>query len=305
MSLNQKYSIDVLCVGAGTYDLIYSVDRDPQPDEKIRAKSFTGCGGGPAANAAVTVSHLGLQAGFVGYLGRDIFGNAHFEELLEAGVNTELTARGEHPSALSVVMVKPDGSRSLVNYRKPESFLAAGSVDFSPVDAKVILFDGHEPNLSPPLARLARQQGIITLLDAGSLHPGTEELAGLVDYLVCSENFALQFTGGSDEYNALEKLKSYAPNVVITIGNRGVVWKNKEASGRLDPYKVKAADTTGAGDVFHGALAACLAQKKEWIESLSYASAAGALCCTKVGARLGIPTKAEVDEFLTQQTGPS
>jgi sulfofructose kinase len=302
MSLNQKYSIDVLCVGAGTYDLIYSVDRDPQPDEKIRAKSFTGCGGGPAANAAVTVSHLGLQAGFAGYLGRDIFGNAHFEELLEAGVNTELIARGEHPSALSVVMVKPDGSRSLVNYRKPESFLAAGRVDFLPVDAKVILFDGHEPYISPPLARLARQQGIITLLDAGSIHSGTEELASLVDYLVCSENFALEFTGKSDEYYALEKLKPYAPNIVITVGDRGLVWKNKVgSSGQLDPYKVKAVDTTGAGDVFHGALAVCLAQNKGWVESLHYASAAGALCCTKVGARLGIPTKAAVDEFLSSR----
>ena len=301
MPLNKGYSIDVLCVGAGTYDLIYSVDRDPQPDEKIRATSFTGCGGGPAANAAVTVSHLGLEAGFAGYLGRDIFGNAHFEELLEAGVNTELIARGDHPSALSVVMVKPDGSRALVNYRKPESFLGAGSVDFSSVDAKVILFDGHEPNLSPPLARLARHQGIITLLDAGSIHPGTEELAGLVDYLVCSEKFALGFTGEANENKAIEKLVDYAPNVVITVGDRGLVWKNGEGSGRLGAYKVKAVDTTGAGDVFHGALAACLALKREWLQSLAYASAAGALCCTKVGARLGVPTKAEVDTFMVGQ----
>ena len=62
-------------------------------------------------------------------------------------------------------------------------------------------------------------------------------------------------------------------------------------------------DTTGAGDVFHGALAACLAQKREWLESLAYASAAGALCCMKTGARLGIPTKEEVEEFLKTQEG--
>jgi len=306
MTITQKYEIDVLCVGAGTYDLIYSVDRDPQPDEKIRASSFTGCGGGPAANAAVTVANLGLQAGFVGYLGRDIFGNAHFEELQQAGVLANLITRGEHPSALSVVMVKPDGSRSLVNYRKPESFLAADSVDFTPVDAKVILFDGHEPYISPDLARAARQGGIITLLDAGSVHSGTEELASLVDYLVCSEKFALEFTGQSDEYNALEKLKPYAPNVVITVGESGLVWKNKVGSlGQLDPYKVKAVDTTGAGDVFHGALAACLAQNKGWVESLRYAGAAAALCCTKIGARLGIPTKDEVETFLARQEGPA
>lgn len=303
MPLNKENSIDVLCVGAGTYDLVYSVDRDPQPDEKIRATSFTGCGGGPAANGAVTVANLGLQAAFVGYLGNDIFGNAHIDELQQAGVRTDLVVRGEYPSALSVIMVKPDGSRALVNYRKPESFLAAGSVDFSSVGAKVILFDGHEPNLSPPLARSARQRGIITLLDAGSMHSGTEELASLVDYLVCSEKFALEFTGATNEDKAVEKLVDYAPNVVITVGERGLVWKNGEGSGRLDAYKIKAVDTTGAGDVFHGALAACLAEKMEWLECLAYASAAGALCCTKIGARLGIPTKEEVEEFLAGQGG--
>jgi sulfofructose kinase len=277
------------------------VDRHPQPDEKIRATSFIGCGGGPAANGAVTVARLGLQAAFAGYLGNDIFGKAHIEELQQAGVHTDLVARGEHSSALSVVMVKPDGSRALVNYRKPESFLTAGSVDFSVVDTRVILFDGHEPYISPALARSARQREIITVLDAGSIHSGTEELASLVDYLVCSERFGLDFTGETTEDRALEKLGSYAPNVIITVGDRGLVWKNGAGSGRLQTYKVRAVDTTGAGDVFHGALAACLAQKKEWLESLCYASAAGALCCTKIGARLGIPSKEEVEDFLARQ----
>ncbi|KPJ97943.1 MAG: carbohydrate kinase [Desulfobacterales bacterium SG8_35] len=298
MSRNDIHPVDVLCVGAGTYDLVYSVDRHPQPDEKIRATSFIGCGGGPAANGAITVARLGLQAAFVGYLGKDIFGKAHIEELQEAGVETALVTRGEHSSALSVVMVKPDGSRALVNYRKPESLLAAGSVDFSRVETRVILFDGHEPHISPALARSAREMGAITVLDAGSIHSGTEALAGLVDYLVCSERFGLDFTGESGEERALARLGSYAPNVIITLGERGLVWKNARGSGRLEAFKVRAVDTTGAGDVFHGALAACLAQKKEWLASLSYASAAGALCCTKIGARLGIPTKVEVEDFL-------
>jgi len=301
MNNEKKYSIDVLCVGAGTYDLVYSVDRDPQPDEKIRASSFTGCGGGPAANAAITVSRQGLQSAFVGYLGNDIFGNAHLKELQRAGVNTDLVVRGDESSALSVVMVKPDGRRSLVNYRKPESFLAAGSVDFTSIDTKVILFDGHEPNISPSLAKSARQRGIITLLDAGSIHPGTEELAGLVDYLVCSESFGFGFSGESTQERALEKLSAYAPNVVITLGHRGLVWKNAEGSGHVKTFSIKAVDTTGAGDVFHGALAACLAEKREWHESLAFASAAGALCCTRIGARLGIPTREEVEEFLADQ----
>jgi sulfofructose kinase len=187
-----------------------------------------------------------LQAAFVGYLGNDIFGNAHLDELRQAGVHTGLVAKGEHSSALSVVMVKPDGSRALVNYRKPESFLTAGSVDFSIVDTRVTLFDGHEPYISPALARAARQRNIITVLDAGSIHSGTEELASLVDYLVCSERFGLDFTGESTEDKALEKLGAYAPNVIITLGDRGLVWKNSSGSGRQEAYKVKAVDTTGA-----------------------------------------------------------
>lgn len=299
--MNQKQQVDLLCVGAATYDLVYSVERHPLPDEKIRATSFTGCGGGPAANGAVTAARLGLKAAFVGYLGTDIFGNAHIEELQAAGVNTDFVVRGDYSSALSVVMVKPDGSRALVNYRKPESYLAADSIDISSVAARVILFDGHEPYISPPLARSARQQGMITVLDAGSIHRGTEELASLVDYLVCSERFGLDFAGETSEDRALEKLSSYAPNVVITLGDRGLVWKNDDGAGRLEPFAVRAVDTTGAGDVFHGALAACLAREMGWLASLRYASAAGALCCTKIGARLGIPTKQEVDGFLAAQ----
>ena len=302
MSFEKEIFFDVLCVGASTYDLVYSVDHHPQPDEKIRASSFIGCGGGPAANAAITVSRLGLQSAFAGYLGTDIFGNAHIEELGQAGVYTGYVTRGAYSSALSVVMVKPDGSRALVNYRNPDSFLAAGSVDLSNVRSRVILFDGHEPHISPSLARSARLRGVITVLDAGSIHKGTEELAGLVDYLVCSERFGLDFSGETNEERALEKLSSYAPNLIITLGDRGLVWKNAGGSGRLKAFKVKAVDTTGAGDVFHGALAASLAQGKGWLESLRYASAAGALCCTKIGARLGIPTRKEVEEFLASHT---
>jgi sulfofructose kinase len=298
MTIKPSRIFDVLCVGAGTYDLVYSVDRHPEPDEKIRAASFTGCGGGPAANGAMAVARFGLKTAFIGYLGYDIFGEAHFEELQQAGVNTDHVVRGNYSSALSVVIVKPDGSRALVNYRTADSFLAEGAVELSEIDTKVILFDGHEPNISPALARYARSKNIITVLDAGSIHRGTEELANLVDYLVCSEKFGLGFSGEKSEERAVEKLSSYAPNVIVTVGDRGLTWKNREGSGRLKAYKVKTVDTTGAGDVFHGILSACLAMKMKWAECLRYASAAGALCCLKTGARLGIPTKNEIEEFL-------
>jgi sulfofructose kinase len=162
----------------------------------------------------------------------------------------------------------------------------------------VILFDGHEPLVSQPLARAAKEKGILTILDAGSVHQGTVELSPLVDYLVCSQKFASDFTGDSDESLALTSLTSYAQNVIVTLGERGLIWQNPSGRSFLPAFKVEAVDTTGAGDTFHGALAACVAIDLPWLESLEIASAAAAICCSKMGARPGIPTMAEVRSFL-------
>ena len=109
--------IDVLCVGHAAYDLTFAVPHHPAPDEKAFATSLTSCGGGPAANAAVTVAKLGGCSAFAGYLGQDIYGDLHLAELQEAGVDTTLVVRGTSPTPLSVIWAKPDGQRSLVNYR--------------------------------------------------------------------------------------------------------------------------------------------------------------------------------------------
>ena len=136
------------------------------------------------------------------------------------------------------------------------------------------------------------------MLDAGSLHIGTEQMAERVDYLICSEKFARQYTGEQNEQRALYQLNEVAPFAVITLGERGLVWKNGQAEGHLPAFAVNASDTTGAGDTFHGAFAWCLSQQQEWLESLMFASAAAALCCTKQGARHGIPYRTEVEQLI-------
>lgn len=282
-------SVDVLCVGHASYDLIFAVPHHPNADEKIFADSLLACGGGPAANAAVTVARLGHQAAFAGYLGADLYGDKHYQELAGEGVDTQLLVRGTAPTPLSTIIVKPDGKRALINYKGDTTALPAEAIDFSLIKAKVILFDGHEPHISIPLAEQARQQNIPTVLDAGSLHDGTRALMGKVDYLVCSEKFACQLAG--DEETALSQMAKIAPVVVITLGERGLIWQRGIDFGTLPSYPITAIDTTGAGDAFHGAFAAAVAAELDWLDILRYASAAGAFCCTKIGARLGLPTK--------------
>lgn len=280
-------SFDVLCLGHASYDLVFSVPHHPGADEKLLADSLLGCGGGPAANAAVTVAKLGFKAAFAGYLGHDTFGDNHLKELQNAAVNTEWVMRGASPTPLSVIMVKPDGKRALINYKGDTKSLPAGSIDFTNIRTKTFLFDGHEPQLSLAILERFNHKAIPSILDAGSLHDGTRALMDKVSYLVCSEKFALEFA--DDTKAALSQLAALSPNVVITLGEQGLIWRRGQESGRLAAPPVTAIDTTGAGDAFHGAFAAAIAANRAWPEVLRYASVAGALCCTKMGARPGLP----------------
>jgi len=288
--------IDVLSVGHACYDLIFQIDHHPATDEKIFAEQHHSCGGGPAANAAIAVSRLGYKAAFAGYLGNDFYGDQHVQELRQDNVNYQLLARGDNPTPVSVILVKPDGKRALINYKGQTKALAQGSVDFNHLRFKTVLFDGHEPHISVELAEYCKRHAIPTVLDAGSAHTGTLDLMNRVDYLVCSEKFARHFANSPEQ--ALKILSQHAAVVIITLGEHGLIWQNHNQHGRLPAFEVNAIDTTGAGDAFHGAFAAAIAQKTPFLDTLHYASAVAALCCTKIGARTGMPTKTEVEAFL-------
>ncbi|PID87239.1 MAG: carbohydrate kinase [Chloroflexi bacterium] len=295
--------IDVLCIGHAAYDLTFSVPYHPQADEKMFATEYVGCGGGPAANAASTVQKLGGQAAFAGYLGQDSFGEFHLAEMKEMGVDVSLVVRGVSPTPLSVILAKPEGSRSLVNYRGGTKPLPKEAVRFDAVYPQVVLFDGWEPEVSLQWVERSSGGQALTVLDAGSVHRGTELLLNRVDFVVASEKFGRQYTGTDDMATAVSELGKLAKTAVITLGDRGLIWQRGTESGALPAYPVQAIDSTGAGDTFHGAFAYALSQKRPWLDVLRFSSAAAALCCTQYGARLGIPTRREVAEFQSQFAG--
>jgi sulfofructose kinase len=285
--------MNVLCVGHASYDLIFKVDTHPASDEKVFAKDFLACGGGPAANAAVQVAKLGGRSGFAGYLGQDLYGDKHVAELLSYSVNTDFIVRGLSPTPLSTIIVKPNGDRCLINYKGSTKPLNTGSINFTPLDAKVVLFDGHEPNISADLTEKLKIKQTPLVLDAGSVNEGTTLLLSQVDYAVCSEKFALALCG--DVKSALHHISTIAPVVVITLGEKGLVWKRGNEQGTLRALRIDPIDTTGAGDAFHGAFAYGVSLNMAWQELLHFASLAGSLCCTKMGARLGLATLDEIN----------
>lgn len=284
-AMDQTIELDVFCLGHASYDQIFAVDHHPAADEKTVASHMLACGGGPAANAAVCVSRLGLKSGFAGHLGNDTFGDAHYAEFKSQGVNTQFIHRDNKPTPLSVILVKPDGSRSLVNFKGNTQPLAADEMAFNRLRPRVILVDGHEPELSKHL--LNSFPHTPSVLDAGSFHAGTEQLMLRVSDLVCSEKFACQYAGSPKL--ALTALAALHPKVVITLGEHGLLWRCGNEQGQLNAPQIRAIDTTGAGDAFHGAYAAALAQNMNWLETLEYASLAGAWACTQYGARPGMP----------------
>ncbi|HKI60212.1 MAG TPA: PfkB family carbohydrate kinase, partial [Mariprofundaceae bacterium] len=247
--------IDVLCIGHAAYDLTMSVDHHPAADEKLQATSMQTCGGGPAANAAVQVARLGGTASFCGYLGNDLYGDAHVAELEAEGVDLTYLVRGSHPSSISQILAKPDGKRALVNFKGETPWLTADAVDLTGSHPRTILFDGHEPLLSEVVVDRAAYEVIPTVLDAGSLHRGTQALAMKVDYLVASEKFARQFCGTDDMKLALKQLSDQRDNIVITRGEAGLLWARDGNTGDMPAFRVHAIDSTGAGDAFHGAFA--------------------------------------------------
>ena len=290
--------VDVLCVGIACHDLIFSVERHPAPDEKVFAGGFHDCGGGPAANAAVAAARLGAACMYAGYLGNDLFGRKHLEELTQDGVRTDLVVTGDAPTPLSAILVKPDGRRTVVNFKGATGQLAADAVDFDRCRPRVVLFDGHQLQISKSMLDRAMANRIPTVLDAGSVHEGTRYLAGLVDYLVASDKFARQFSGQPDAALAARHMQRPGSAVIVTLGDAGLVWRTDAGAGSLPAHAIDAVDTTGAGDAFHGAFAAGLAAGLGWADLLRYASAAAALCCRKYGARPGMPRAEEVKAFL-------
>lgn len=289
-------AVDVLCAGFACHDLVFDVPTHPGPDEKLRADGLLNCGGGLAANGAVTAARLGCRTAFVGYLGGDLYGELHLAEFHAAGVVTDWVVRGAEPTPLSAIIVKPDGARTIVNYRGHSEGACTGQFDLTKLQTKSILIDGHQFELAKALVTYAKTRQIPVVIDADAIRPQMIELVQVVDYVVASERFAEEYGGSSAA--GLAKLAKVAPNVVVTLGERGLIWQQGTVQGALAAFPINAVDTTGAGDAFHGAFAAGLALGMEWETLLHYASAVGALCCTKVGGRVGIPTAQEVAAFL-------
>ena len=294
--------IRIACVGIAVMDRIYYVEGLPTEGGKYVAKRYTEVGGGPAATAAVAAAKLGAQVDFIGRVGDDDTGNSLLAELESLGVNTRYTRRYVGAkSSQSAIMVDAQGERIIVNYPSPDLLPDAdwlNEIDFSQWD--VVLADVRWHEGARQAFALARQAGVMTVLDGDVTPQDISELVALSDHAAFSEPSLARLTGINDSEAGLKQAKTLTNgHVYVTRGSEGCDWIKNNTLQHQSGFKVDVVDTTGAGDVFHGALAFSLAGGDAPEEAVRFASGVAALKCTRPGGRAGIPDCDQTRSFLS------
>jgi len=293
---------DVVGLGCCAWDYLAAVETYPLIDTKTDTLNFSEQGGGPTATALVTLARLGARTLFVGKVGDDARGRLIIEQLEAEGVDvSQVRVEKDKSSRLSFSIVeKKTGKRTIVSVVGSVSPLRPGDLERKVVTSgRILHVDGHQMEAAIHATRWARAVDVKVILDAGSFRPGMEALVKLADYVVASKTFALNFTSeGSVQEAARKMFHQDLAAVVVTTGDKGGFCVSDEGEFAYPAFAVAVVDTTGAGDVFHGAFDYGILQGWDLKEVVRFSSAVAALKCRELGGRAGIPSLEEVRYFL-------
>jgi len=293
--------LDCLGLGIAPVDILYQVDKFPIPGAKIDAVSLTIQGGGPIPTAMATLGKLGMKTGLIAAAGKDLFGDFVIKELKRFHVDTSYILRKDSSTAVAAGWFeKRSGRRTIIldlKIRvKPEELI----LEKLPV-CRAVHLDGRDLAACMKLARWAKKKGVTVVFDIGARRNDVSPIFPLVDHLVCAEEFALPFTGARNAKRAVEKLSILCTRtIIVTSGSKGAVgYSPSDGWVRQKAFRIQTIDTTGAGDVYHGAYIYGMLSGWRLDKRMNFAAAAAALKCTRPGGRLGIPARGEVDKFLS------
>ena len=295
----------ILCAGGAVQDIIMRVGKFPDAGTKVPASEFLITSGGQAGNAAVAVARLGGRVSFAGPLGaRD---DEIAERILESLAREKIDCSGAIRvpgaiSSVSLILVDTGGEKTIATRR--DQGLSATTPEHperAVADADAVILDNRYPNFVTPICEAARARGIPRVLDLDKAAAPDDPLLMACSHVISSAEALRGSTGLNDLRAALKKLgQSFKGFLAFTDGPDGVYWLEHGEIRHMKAFKVKAVDTLGAGDVFHGAFAFRFAESGDLGESMRFAAAAAAIKCTRFGGLMGAATRAEVDDFLSQ-----
>lgn len=302
----------VIVLGSANTDLTVKAKRLPRPHETVTDGQFMVSFGGKGANQALAAQMAGADVAFLAKIGTDAYGKQLYSHLLESGLPKEgflLDDKAYAGVALIAVdeagnnqiLVAPGSNKhfSIRNVEEMRPILQQGSIFLTQLEVPV--------STAEYALKLAKPLGLVTVLNPAPSFSLSPEIFSFIDIITPNELEAGELT--KTNVTSLEEAQNAASvlhtrgckTVIITLGSQGVLYSNASSVKHYPAFDVEALDSVAAGDAFNGALVAALANKIAFPQAIRFASAAGALSTTKRGAQESLPTKKEIEHFLTEQ----
>ena len=286
---------DVVGVGQNATDTLILLSHFPAYAGKVAFERELLSPGGQVASALVTCARLGLRVKYIGTVGDDERGRIQLESLRLTGIDLQdVEVRKNCPNQTAYILIdRTTGERTVLWQRNDCLRLDPASITEEKItSARLLHIDAHDTAAVARAAKIARDHKIPVTVDVDTIYHGFDKVLPHVDYLVASSEFPVQWTNARDPFRALEMIQDEfrIPVAAMTLGALGALAR---VDGRFiysPAFVVNCADTTGAGDVFHGAFCYAVLQNMPMRETLEFSNAMAALNCTALGARGGIST---------------
>lgn len=299
----------IVVIGSSNTDMVVRTERMPQGGETVLGGEFVMVPGGKGANQAVCAAKLGADVHFVAKIGDDVFGQASLDNFEKVGIDTKYVMKDPSvTSGVALIVVDKKAENAIVvapgaNFAlAPEDVESAKDV-IAGADAVILQLEIPLETVERAI-NLASESGVKVVLNPAPMRSVSRELLSKVSVLVLNQHEAAQLLGKDGqgenidaESSANELMQLGVECVVITLGSKGAYVASSGISTYIEPLKVKAVDTTAAGDTFTASLVCALAEKQSLADAAVFAAKVAAITVTKVGAQISMPTRAEVDSF--------
>jgi len=293
---------DVIGIGGATVDHLNIVEEFPEKDQKVVPIESSIQGGGQAANAIACLARLGSKTAMIGTVGDGSVGQFAIDSLAQEGVDTGCmeVQKGKAPALSSIIIEKDKGSRTIIADRGDLEDFVICDENFELIkNAKIVHSDAHFPDANLELVKYAKEQGVKICIDSEPHTPHSEDFVQYADYLIVSRSF-VEAKYGQDYEKALNDfIEMGAEIAVVTLGKYGAcgLQKGDDKCTSVPEFDVgPVIDTTGAGDVFHGAFLYGILQGWEFRKNMMFATVCAGMKCKFIGGRLGVP---KLDEALS------
>jgi ribokinase len=298
----------ILVVGSLNMDLVVNSPRHPQIGETILGGKFATFPGGKGANQAVAAARMGASVSMIGRVGKDGFGADLLRVAEQDGIDiSHISLDEREATGIALITVDSQGRNTIVvasgaNLALLPEHVQAASEAFTRADVLVAQLENPLDTVSEAIL-LAAQHGLQVVLNPAPAQPLPAKLLAKVDYFIPNEGEAMQISGTESLEAAIPKLLDMGVrNLMITLGEQGVLVVKQDSRQHIPAYPVQAVDTVAAGDAFVGAFAAGLAEGMALEQAVCLGNAAAAISVTRPGAQPSLPFRSEVDEFLGDNT---